>query len=332
MFARVVLAMCLLAAPLCAELKVGDAAPKWKLKGDVINWPECDTLEKCAGDVVLIYEWETRDINSNKDLPAIQRLWSERGGRGLHVFAIHRLDFRKYWDVVEFMDAEDLSFCVPMGGFYDGSDFSDYKADKDFRATVIGVDGKIAFYGMAGWKDVVEAELKKCVYPGLGKHSVAKAVEECAANLPKRAFGRALNIAAKLKDNADETVKADVELIIARLEGFAKALQARIDAALESKHYPDALTLYERMASEFKDHDFGKKAEADLKALKNDKAAKAELKAGEAFRKMQADYKKKDRPSRIAALKWFAGKFPESVYAADAKKLMASMEESLTKK
>lgn len=329
---RVFLFALLLAAPLCAEPKVGDAAPKWKLKGEVINMPECDTLEKCAGDVVLIYEWETRDINSNKDLPQIQKLWSERGGKGFHVFAIHRLDHRKYWDVVEFMDENDFSFCVPIGGFYAASNFDDYKAEKDFRATVIGVDGKIAFYGMAGWKEVAEAELKKCIYPGLGKQSVVKPVEECAANFMKRAYGRALNMSVKPAESTDAATKADAEHVIARAKALATALQARIDAAIESKHFLEAVELYERMISEFKDHEIGKKADTDLKALKNDKAAKAGIKAGEAFKKMQADYKKKDRASRIAALKWFAGKYPDSVYAAESKTLMASMEESLKAK
>ncbi len=329
---RLCLLAVLLACPLFAEPKVGDVAPKWKLKGEVINWPECDTLDACAGDVVLIHEWETRDMNSVKELKAIQALWSERGGKGFHVFAIHRLDHRKYWDVVEFMDNGDFTFCVPIGGFYAASDFGDYKADKDFRTTVIGVDGKIAFYGSTGWKEVADSELKKCIYPQLGKHSVPKAVEECAANFMKRAYGRALNAAGKLKDSTDAAVKADAELVISRCQSFAAALQARIDAANESKHFVHAIELLDRMQEEFKDTEYAKKADADLKALRNDKAAKAEIKAGEAFKKMQADYKKKDRAARIAALKWFAGKYPESVYAADARTLMASMEESLKAK
>ena len=329
---RLFLLALILAAPLCAEPKVGDVAPKFKLKGEVINRPECDTLEKCLGDVVLIYEWESRDINSGKDMPQIQKLWVERGGKGLHVFAIHRLDHRKYWDVIEYMDDKDYSFCVPMGGFYAATDFSDYTAEKDFRATVIGVDGKVAFFGLAGWKEVVEAELKKCIYPGLGKQSVVKPVEECAANFMKRAYGRALNMAVKPCESADAATKADAEQVIARAQGLAAALQARIDAAKESKHFLEALELGERLASEFKDHEIGKKADADLKALTNDKAAKAEIKTGKAFRKVQADYKKSDRAARIAALKQFAAKYAESVYATDAKAMIASMEESLVKK
>lgn len=326
------LLLLIVASPLCAQPKVGDDAPKFKLKGDVINWPECDTLEKCAGDVVLIYEWEVLDLVSAKDLPVIQKLWSERGGKGLHVFAVHRLNFRKYWDVVEHMDREGFTFCAPMGGFYDASDFSAYKTDKEFRATVISVDGKIAFYGLAGWQAVLEGELKKCIYPGLGKHAVAKPVEEAAANFPKRAYGRALNMAAKLKDSADEAAKSDAELVVTRAEGFAKELWSRVDAARDSKYFVEAADLLERLCAEFKDHEHGKKAEAEIKALKNDKAAKAELKAGEAFRKVQADYKKKDRAARIAALKSFAAKYPDSAYAEDARKLSASMEESLQKK
>lgn len=332
MRAAALLLSLLVAAPLCAQPKVGDDAPKFKLKGDVINWPECDTIEKCAGDVVLIYEWEVLDLGSAKDLPLIQKLWSERGGKGFHVFAIHRLNFRKYWDVVEHMDREGFTFCVPMGGFNDASNFDGYKTDKEFRATVIGVDGKVAYYGLGGWQPVVEAELKKCVYPGLGKHVVAKPVEDAAANFQKRAFGRALNMAAKFKDSADDAAKSDAELVMARAEGFARELWARVDAARESKHFLEAAELLERLCAEFKDHEHGKKAEAELKALKNDKAAKPELKAGEAFRKIQADCKKKDRAARIAALKSFAAKNPDSVYAEDARTLIASMEESLQKK
>ena len=329
MRAIVVSALLLCACPLLAEPAVGDVAPKFKLKGEVINWPECDNLEACAGDVILIHEWETRDMGSAKDLEGIQKRWDERGGKGFHVFAIHRLDHRKYWDVVEFMADKGYTFCVPMGGFYAASDFGNYKAEKDFHTCVIGVDGKVAFYGNAGWQDVCDAELKKCIYPGLTKHSVAKPVEDCAANFMKRAFGRALNAAAKLKDSSDANVKADAELVIARATAFGASLQARIDAAKESKHYILAIELLARMAEEFKDHELGKKGDADLKAMKNDKALKPEIKCGEAYKKLLDEIKKKERKERIAALKAFAARYKDMQAGRDADALAKALEESL---
>lgn len=324
-----IVALLICACPLFAEPNVGDVAPKFKLKGEVINWPENDTLDACAGDVILIHEWETRDMGSSKDLEAINKRWAERGGKGFHVFAIHRLDHRKYWDVVEFCADKGYTFCVPMGGFYAASDFGAYKAEKDFHTCVIGVDGKVAFYGNMGWQDAVDAELEKCIYPGLTKHAVAKQVEDCAANFMKRAYGRALKDAAKLKESADAVVKADAELVISRAEGFAKALQARIDAAKESKHYVQAMELLARMEEEFKDHEFAKKADADLKALKNDKALKPEIKCGEAYKKLLDEIKKKDRKERIAALKAFAQRYKEMQAGIDAEALAKALEESL---
>jgi hypothetical protein len=176
---------------------------------------------------------------------------------------------------------------------------------------------------------VVDAELKKCIYPGLTKHAVAKQVEDCASNFMKRAYGRALNAAAKLKDSTDATVKADAELVIARAEGFGKALQARVDAAKESRHFVLAMELLARMEEEFKDHEFAKKADADLKALKNDKAIKPEIKCGEAYKKLLDEIKKKDRKERIAALKAFAAKYKEMQAGLDAEKLAKELEESL---
>jgi hypothetical protein len=331
---RLLIALALCAAPVFAEVKVGEAAPKFVAKGDIVNRPEALTLEDCKGDVILIKEWQARDIESMREMPTVQKIWAERGGKGLHAFLIHRLDFEKYYDVMEICEDRGYTFPVPMGGFYDKSDFGEYKAETkgSFRTTVIGIDGKVAFYGKSGWQEVLEAELKKCVYPGLTKQTVAKACEVAAAHFMKRSYGRALNEAQKLKDSPDEAVKADAALIMARAEHFARALSARIDKAKEDRRWLEAIALCERMEDEFINTDYAKNAAAQIKAIKDDKSLKSELKAWENYKRTQEGNKKqKDRAMKVNALRAFAKAHPGTKAAEDAEMLAKGMADSLKK-
>ncbi len=326
--------LCLLAlaaTPLTAAPKAGDAAPQFKLKGNVVNPVEHTQLSEMQGDVVLIKEWQIRDIGSAKELPTIQKYWTERGGKGLHAFLIHRLNFEKYHDVIDYCQDKGYTFCVPMGGFYDTNDFDAYRADsKEFRTTVIGVDGKVAFHGTTGWEPVLEAELKKCVYPGLTKHSVHKLVEKAAGFFAQRSYGKALVEAQKLSGHADDAVKGDAALLIERAEGFHKALRSRIDKAREERRWQLALELLDRVVEEFRLHEYGTQAAAEAKALRDDKSLKSELKSWEAFKKvLDENRKRKDRNARATALRAFARAHTGLRAAEDAEKLAKELEQSL---
>lgn len=322
-------ALAMLATPLLCQPKVGDDAPNFKVKGNVINPQEAVTLADCKGDVILIKEWQARDMESAAEMPTVQKYWTERGGKGLHAFIIHRLDFEKTQDVLEYCADKNYTFCVPMGGFYDASDFSAYKTEKSFRTTVVGVDGKIAFYGKTGWQEALDAELKKCVYPGLTQHVVAKQVEKAAVFFASREYGKAITEADKLIESTDEAIKADAKLVKSRSELFAAALRGRIDKAKEEKRYQKALDLLERMSKEFRLHEIGTNADAEAKAMRADKSLKPELKAWENLAKVLESNKKKDRTMRANSLRAFAKANPGMKAAEDAEAMAGVLERSL---
>ncbi|MCA8919379.1 MAG: hypothetical protein KDB32_09895 [Planctomycetes bacterium] len=290
-------------------LEVGQDAPKFKAGGTLINPPEfARELDDCKGDVILIYEWHIRDGTAN-GLTAIQQYWDKWGGRGLKVFTIHRLDFEKWPQVEAYCRNNKYTMPVAMGGFYDDkNEFFGYKAGKNFRTTVVGIDGKVAYYGKDdGWKAAMDAELAKLVYPNLGKHSVAEDVEKAAGYLAERDFGKAINEAEKLlAGELSDDGKADAELVIERAKAVAIERNKRIDAWIEDKRYDLAMTTLELIKEEFKGNALGDEAYDRIKELKKDKAAKKELKSFELLDKLIAKDGGSDPLTFVNSLRTFA--------------------------
>lgn len=261
---------------------VGDDAPKFKAKGKLINPPEfVRELKECKGDVVLIYEWHMRDPSAG-GLSHIQSLWDKYGGKGLQVFAIHRLDFEKWPEVEAYCRKNKYTFCVPMGGFYDeANDFFGYKEGKSFRYCVVSGEHKVAWYGKdEGWKDALDAELDKLVYPNLGKHEVHDDCKSAAEELGKREFGKALVEAEKaLAGEVNPEAKRDFESIVARAMWIADTRAERVAKWIEEKRYDLVMKTHELNEEEFRTHRIADEAEEARKALKKDKAIKKELKA-----------------------------------------------------
>ena len=270
-------------------LEVGQDAPKFKAAGTLVNPPEfARELSDCEGDVILIYEWHMRDGTAG-GLADIQKYWEKYSGRGLKVFTIHRLNFEKWPQVEAYCRGNKYTFPVAMGAFYDDkNDFFAYKDGKNFRATVVGSDGKVAYYGKDdGWKAAMDAELAKIIYPNLGKNEVAKDVEKAAEFFAKRDFGKAINEASKrIEGEQPEGVKADAELVIERARAIAKRRNDRIKEWLEDKRYDLAMEYLELIKAEFKSNEIGDEAADKIKELKKDKEAKKELKAFEALQKV----------------------------------------------
>ena len=289
--------------------KVGDDAPKFKAKGKLINPPEfARELSDCQGDVILIYEWHIRDAAAGA-LPHIQSKWEKYAGKGLQVFAIHRLDFEKWPQVESYCRDNKYTFCVPMGGFYDeDNDFFGYKEGKSFRACVVSADHKVAWYGKDdGWKKVLDEELEKLVYPNLGKHEVHEDAKIAADLLGEREFGKALTEAEKaLAGEVNPDAKDDFEAIVARIEWIQDTRQERVEEWTENRRYDLVMKTHEVNAEEFRLHEIGKEAEAARKALKKDKVVKKELKVFEMLEDLIVKEGKKDWIKYTTALHAFA--------------------------
>lgn len=324
----VVCAVC--AGALYADaLKVGDDAPNFKAKGKLINPPEfARELKDCKGDVILIYEWHMRDPSAG-GLAHIQSLWDKYGGKGLHVFAIHRLDFEKWPQVEAYCRKNKYTFCVPMGGFYDeANDFFGYKEGKNFRFCVVSADHKVAWYGKDdGWKAALDAELGKLKYPNLGLPEVHEDAKKAAEMLGKRDFGKALAEAEKaLAGEVNPDAKGDFEAIAARATWLADSRAERVKQWTDEKRYDLVMKTHELNEEEFKGHEIGRQAAEARKELKKDKDIKKELKAFELLDALITKEGTGDWVGYVNALRAFAKAQSQFKAGEVADKLAGSIE------
>jgi hypothetical protein len=321
----VLVAALLLSAPLMADPPaVGADAPNFKAHGTVINPPEfARELKDSKGDVILIYEWNARD-GTRSGLGDIQTYHSKWNGKGLQVWTIHRLDFEKFPQIDVMARAEGWTFPICMGGFYDDkNDFFGYKEGKTFRACVVGVDGKVAWYGKGdGWKAPLDTELKKVLYPNLTKHAVHDTAHLAAKKLGEREFGKALLDCEKLLagELAPEP-KADLELVQKRANELATLRRERVKKAIEERRYDIAQQTLTLLDEEFRGHKISDEAKEELKALKKDKAIKKELDTFEKLDKVIAKDGKGDPQTFINALRAFAKGMPNTSAGTVAEKM-----------
>jgi hypothetical protein len=175
-----------------------------------------------------------------------------------------------------------------MGAFYDDkNDFFKSKEGKNFRTTVVGIDGKVAYYGKDdGWKAAMDTELAKIVYPNLGKNEVADGAERAAKYFAKREFGKAVNEAEKLLDGEHKEAEADAKLIIERAKDLAEKRNKRVKDWIEDKRYDLAMNCLESLKSEFKNNEIGNAAYDKIKELKKDRQIKKEIKVFELLQKL----------------------------------------------
>lgn len=305
---RLLLALfALLAAPLCAgTVVVGKPAPTFKAGGRLVNPYEfARTNNDCKGDVVVILEWNVKDLDTRKIAGQLAATFKTWGGRGLWVFAVHRLRETPR-ELHHYCKAEGISYCVPLGGFYDeANDFGHYvHEDRIYRTTVIGVDGNVVFYGRGDYDTPLQAELKKLVYPGLGKHTLAGKLEKAGRNFAECNYGAALAEAEKLAaGELTDDERADAQLLIERCKALAERRNERIKAWTDDKRFDLALPALEVMEKEFKGHELGKQAKAGADAITKDKANKEELRAYEDLKKLIAKSEPQGDQTLLNALK-----------------------------
>ncbi|MCC6466035.1 MAG: hypothetical protein IT463_11910 [Planctomycetes bacterium] len=298
----------LLAPVLAAEPKVGEDAPRFKAGGNIVNPPEfARELPDCQGNVVLIMEWHARDASA-KDAAKVQAYWDKYSGRGLHVFTIFRLDFEKLLQVRKLAKSSKYTFPICMGGFYDeANDFARYKADSGFRTTVINIEGKVAFWGNAGWEAVLDRELARCPYGSLPREKVADPAKEAAKAFGDRKFGRALKQAERLlAAPPDDQTKADLELICTKARELAEKRNERIKAWRADLRYDLVMPALDTMKDEFAEHELGEAAKKELFEIRKDKAAKDEIRAFDDLKKLVERSESQGDEMLVNALKAFA--------------------------
>jgi len=242
-------------------------------------------------------------------LPSIQGLWTKHGGKGLNIFLVESQGGTKD-DLTKYAADRGLTFPIAIRN---GSSFEGYKGGNGLPyAFVVGPDGKVVWQGRSGYAAVIEEQLKRIKYPGLGKLDVVKDLEKSAVMFGAGDFAKAAEEAAKVKEKKgdDAAVVSDADYIIARVNSKAASLRAKIDAEKASKRYHDALKDLETLSGKgFKGMEVADAAAAELKELKADKAVKEEVKAWDALAKVvEANEKVKDAATKKKNLEGFAKK------------------------
>ena len=255
-------------------------------------------------------------------LPQVQKLFDAQKDKGLRLFQILTREV-KTADLKRILSANGITYTDVL---FKGNDFDSYPIEGPLPVVyVIGPDGKVKWQGdrtdgMAYTK-VVEREIARIKYPGLGKLGIAKGLEKAATAFSKKQYAKAIKEANKrLEGEPSEAVAGDARYIIDRADAVATRLNARAKDAGESRHYLDAISALERIIKGFKGHEHAKKAVAQLKKLRKDKLVKAELKAAKALRKLRDSLgKMKSDAERAKALRKFYRKNKGSQAAEDAK-------------
>jgi hypothetical protein len=226
-------------------------------------------------------------------------------------------------DITQYAKDRGLTFPMPIRN---GSSFENYQGGNGLPyAFVIGPDNKVVWQGRSGYEAVIDAQLKRIKYPGLGKLDVVKDLEKSATLFGTGEFAKAAEEAAKVKEKKgdDAAVAADADYIIARVDARAATLRAKIDAAKGAKRYHEAVKHLEVLSGKgFKGMAAATEAEAELKELKADKEVKEELKAWDALAKVvEANEKEKNAGVRKKNLESFAKKNEGTAAAEEAAKL-----------
>ena len=105
-----------------------------------------------------------------KALPSVEALWQKNKDRGLHIFLVESQG-GTLEDISKYVKDRNLTFPVAIRN---ECDFDGYKGGNGLPyAFVVGPDGKVAWQGRDGYAAVIEKELARIKYPGLGKLDVA---------------------------------------------------------------------------------------------------------------------------------------------------------------
>lgn len=306
----------------------GSDAPDLGQVNWLLNAPENDKISELRGDVIIVERWGVNCPPCRALIPHLVQLQTKYGAQGLHIFTFESQNSSED-KIKALMLPQNVNYPVATSGgnaYQTGGGIP--------HAWVIGVDGKIIWEGNPrnGMDKVVEEELKKVKYPGLGKAEVAKEAVKVAVQYTKGQYTAARKEAKKLAENekSSDEAKADAQFIAERVTKLAASKLEEAKAAEAAKDYAKALAIYDWIAKNFKGDEEGTAAEAKVKELKADKDVKREMDAQVAFNKIIDSVKKPgttavDYAAAAGALKGFVKKFEGTKAASDAEKILSQI-------
>ncbi|MGE3163871.1 MAG: TlpA family protein disulfide reductase [Planctomycetota bacterium] len=311
---RSVWLLCALLVPLSVvgqEQLVGKPGPDFRA-GDMLYDADVrgKSLAETKGEVVLIKYWGLNCPPCKAAMPALQRIWTELGGKGLHVFHIESQGHTA---------AEVETYCEKMGYTFPqtmrsgASDFGGYQGGNGLPyAFLIGVDGTVIWQGSSGYEAKIAEEVAKVRYPGLGRSEVAAGLEKAAHFFATGKYANAISEAEKKRERAEgnDAVLADATYIIDRVRLAGERLKAAAERACTNREYGLALATYTELSRGFKGQPIADEVTAKVAEMRKDPAIKKELNAEGALEGLLEKVKKAPtREQQIQLLEAFAKSF-----------------------
>jgi hypothetical protein len=274
---RSLLILALLCAPLTAQsIDKGASAPELATRYWV-NPPTWSSLEDLRGDVVLIKAWGINDKDSVRQLPAMNRL-AERSG--LHV--VSRYAQPHTLEQIEAVAKEhSITYPIALDGMIEAGYLTpDMSIPKVW---VIGTDGKVKFAGFQGFSEVLEGELARVKYPGLGKEAIGKRLEPAVKLFVEGKYAEAYQAAETIYDETDDrTEEDDADWIMKRIDGRINSLTVRAETAEVLKDFELAARCWNEL-TRYKGLDDAAEAPARLEKLKESDTATKNIAARRAL-------------------------------------------------
>ncbi len=304
--ATLVAIMMLCAPALAATPKVGDAAPELGKANWVMNQPRKTSMAQLKGEVIFVEKWGVRCPPCVALIPHIEKLQKQYGARGLHIFAFEAQNHTADQIKAKIAEKGGKTYPVSAGGG------ENYRGAGGIPvAWLAGVDGTVIWQGNPAAETekvdaLIEQEIQKVRFPGLGKTSFDKAVHKAVSAYMKKDLGDAQSLATKVaeKSSSSPEAKADAQLVLEKVAEAVKKNWALVETHKANKNYLGAFQILNWFASAMKKTE-GKKAKAIIKELKKDKTVKKEIDAEIKLQKLLHKLAGKPDAMKAAYLKKF---------------------------
>lgn len=203
---------------------------------------------------------------------------------GLHVVGLYA-QVQPLADIERVLTKYNVKFPNAMDSFWDAG----YEAPQLPQVWIVGVEGKIIFKGGSGYDEILEKELAKVKYPGLGRSDFHKDLEPAAKAYGAGNYAEAYKLAeAVYDDTEDDKAEEDAEYIIERIDDRIGTLSVRAETAEVMKDYQYAIRCWTELLK-YKGMEDAAEAPERLKKLTESEAIKKELAARHELLKVMMD-------------------------------------------
>lgn len=308
---------------------VGDEAPEVGEVRWVTDPPQSSRIADLRGEVIIIEKWGVNCPPCVRMIPHMQQLFEKYNGKGLHIFAIEAQNSSDQ-QILALLKARGANYPVCQNGAHN------YNTGGGIPYMwIIGVDGKVIFSDnpyRGNIDQIIEAELRKVRFPGLGRAEVHDDVVKAAQKFAEGKLSDARDEAQKViaNENASEEAKADAKYVADRVTARAEGLLAEAKKFEDERRYFDAQRLYEQIKDTFGRNDAEyQSADERLKEFRRDRTIRGEIDAWEKWVALQSSLENERDPRRaLAAVKGFAEsrRYEGTRAQEEAKRAMAALE------